>query len=82
MKNTIKYKHGPADIENALGIAEPIADFLPPPEKLVEKIEKEKVTISLNKRSVDFFKRAAKREGVPYQTMINSLLDKYVKRYI
>jgi predicted DNA binding CopG/RHH family protein len=46
----------------------------------VEKIEKEKITISLNKRSVDFFKSAAKEEGVRYQVMINNLLDNYVRR--
>ncbi|MDR2162468.1 MAG: BrnA antitoxin family protein [Clostridiales Family XIII bacterium] len=81
MKNDIIYKDAPPDIENALSMAEPITDFLPPPSQLIEKVEKEKVTISLNKRSVDFFKRAAKKEGVPYQAMINNLLDRYVRRY-
>jgi predicted DNA binding CopG/RHH family protein len=40
-----------------------------------------KVTIALSKRSVDFFKRHAARSKVPYQKMIRSLLDGYVKHH-
>ena len=34
-----------------------LADFLPPPERLVFKDEGVKVTITLSKPTVDFFKR-------------------------
>jgi predicted DNA binding CopG/RHH family protein len=81
MKNNTKYVDAPEDIGNALENAEQISDFLPPPHKLVEKIEKEKVTILLRKENVDFFRRVAKKEGVPYQVMIDNLLDNYVKHY-
>ena len=81
MKNKIKYTDAPPDVEQALTVNERIADFLPPPEKLVEKVEKEKITIALSKRNVDFFKKAAAKEGVGYQVMINNLLDSYVQRY-
>ena len=81
MKTKIKYTDAPPDVEKALAVNERVADFLPPPDKLVEKVEKEKVTIALSKRNVDFFKRAAAKEGVGYQVMINNLLDSYVQRY-
>ena len=81
MKRGIKYQDAPADVEQALDMSERIHDFLPSPDKLVEKIEKEKITISLSKRSVDFFRKAADKEGVGYQTMINNLLDAYARRF-
>ena len=81
MKRRIEYKDAPSDVEQSLKISERVIDFLPSPDQLVEKTEKEKITISLNKSSVDFFKKAAGRKGVGYQTMINNLLDTYVQRY-
>jgi len=39
-----------------------------------------KVTLSLSKRSLDFFKREAKKRRVPYQRMIRSLVDLYAER--
>jgi len=38
------------------------------------------VTLSLSRKSVDFFKREAKRQNVPYQRMIRALVDAYAKR--
>jgi predicted DNA binding CopG/RHH family protein len=58
-----------------------VEDFLPPPDKLVLKDEGVKVTISLSKRSVEFFKAHAARSKVPYQRMIRNLLDDYANRY-
>ena len=58
-----------------------ISGFLPSPEKLVRKEPKVKITITLNKGSVDFFKKYAKQNNVKYQTMINELLDRYVQIY-
>ena len=54
-----------------------IPDFLPSPEELVLKDETIKVTISLSKMSVDFFKREAKKYNTQYQKMIRRLLDDY-----
>jgi predicted DNA binding CopG/RHH family protein len=39
-----------------------------------------KVTLSLSRRSVDFFKRAAKSQDVPYQRMIRALVDAYAEK--
>jgi hypothetical protein len=75
MKRSAKYKDEP------LGRLEVVEDFLPPPDQLVLKEDGVKVTISLSKRSVDFFKAHASRSKVPYQKMIRSLLDNYVSQY-
>jgi predicted DNA binding CopG/RHH family protein len=64
-----------------LGRVEVVADFLPPPDQLVLKDDGVKVTLSLSKRSVEFFKLHAQRSKVPYQKMIRSLLDSYASRH-
>jgi len=75
------YTEAPKSVSKAISDGEIIADFLPPPEKLIRKEPKVKITITLNSGSVDFFKKHAKENNVKYQTMINELLDKYVQRY-
>ena len=75
MKAKIKYTDEP------LGNLRVVDDFLPPPEDLVFKEENVKVTITLSKSSVDFFKNEAKKHNTPYQKMIRRLLDLYAKRY-
>ena len=57
-----------------------VEEFLPAPDALVLREENVKVTISLSKRSVDFFKRAAKTRRVPYQRMIRALVDAYAEK--
>ncbi len=56
-----------------------IKDFLPPPDQLVMPNETVKVTLSLSKSSIDFFKRQAKKNNTKYQKMIRALVDKYVQ---
>jgi hypothetical protein len=58
-----------------------VDDFLPPPDQLAFRDETVKVTITLSKTSIDFFKREAKRRGTPYQVMIRRLLDHYAQIY-
>jgi hypothetical protein len=57
-----------------------VDDFLPPPDALVAREDNVKVTLSLSRRSVDFFKRAAKSRRVPYQRMIRALVDAYAEK--
>jgi len=57
-----------------------IKNFLPPPDKLVLRESNVKVTLSLNQRSVDFFKCEAAKQHVPYQRMISALVDAYAER--
>ena len=74
MKEKIKYTDEPMDNVKV------IADFLPSPEELVFKEETVKVTISLSKTSVEFFKEVARKNSTQYQKMIRRLLDEYVLR--
>lgn len=72
-KKTVKYTNEP------LGKVRIVSDFLPSPDELVPKEETVKVTLSLTKSSVDYFKRAAKKRHTQYQKMIRTLLDYYTE---
>lgn len=74
MKRKIKYTDEP------LGDLRAVKDFLPPPEKLALKEENLKVTLSLNKTSIDYFKREAQKHHTSYQRMIRRLLDWYARQ--
>lgn len=74
MKKRKKVKYTEETIEGVI-----IRDFLPPPDKLVFKEPQIKVTLTLSKRSLDFFKKHAKKEQVPYQAMIRSVVDLYAQ---
>ena len=73
-KRTVRYTEG------EIGKVRMVKDFLPPPEKLVLRQANVKVTLSLSQRSVDFFKREAAKQRVPYQRMIRALVDAYAER--
>lgn len=75
MKSKIKYTDEP------VGKLKVIKDFLPPPEQLVLKEENVKVTIALNKSSIEFFKREAQRYHTSYQKMIRRLIDLYASQH-
>ena len=64
------------------GRVQVIEDFLPAPADLVPREENVKVTLSLSRRSLDFFKREAKKRRVPYQRMIRALVDTYAERQV
>lgn len=64
-----------------MGKLKVIKDFLPPPEQLVLKEENVKVTIALNKSSIEFFKREAQRYHTSYQKMIRRLIDLYASKH-
>ena len=75
MKNKIKYTEEP------MGKLKVVQDFLPPPNQLVLKEENIKITISLKKNSVDFFKKEAKKQHTSYQKMIRTVIDGYSSHY-
>jgi len=81
MRKRIIYTEAPKNVSKVLVNEEAIADFLPPPEKLIRNDPKIKITIALNNESVNFFKKHARKNNVKYQTMINEVLDKYVQKY-
>lgn len=67
--------------QGTYGDLEHITDFLPHPKDLVLKkeAEKVKVTLNLNKRSVDIFKKKAGQLGGSYQRMMRNLIDYYAQ---
>ena len=71
MKKKIKYTDEP------IGKVKVISDFLPSPKELALRDETIKITLSLSKASVEFFKKEAKKYNTPYQKMIRRLLDEY-----
>lgn len=71
MSSKIKYTDEP------LGEIKIISDFLPSPAELAYREESVKVTISLSKKSIDFFKAEASKHHTQYQRMIRHLLDSY-----
>ena len=76
MKQKIKYT------DEAMGNVRVVDDFLPSPEQLALKEEKVKVTISLSKSSLQFFKTQADRYHTAYQRMIRNLLDAYAVQHM
>jgi hypothetical protein len=81
MSREINGKNGKI-VEGTMGRMREVTDFLPPPEELVFKEEPEtvKVTLSLHKETVEYFKEQADRLHAPYQRMIRNLLREYVRR--
>ena len=75
MKRRIRYTDEP------LGKIDVARDFLPPPEQLAFKQENVKVTMTLSRSSVEFFKKAAQKYHAPYQKMIRTLIDAYAARH-
>ena len=71
---TVKYTTG------EIGRILVIKDFLPAPADLVPRDDNVKITLSLSRRSLDFFKREAKKRHVPYQRMIRALVDTYASQ--
>ncbi len=72
MSEKIEYTDEP------LGEVKIVPDFLPSPDELAFREESVKVTISLSKKSVDFFKSQAAKHHTQYQRIIRRLLDAYV----
>ena len=67
--------------DESLGRIQIIEDFLPPPDQLILKDDGVKVTISLSRRSVEFFKAHARKSRTSYQRMIRRVLDDYAGHY-
>jgi len=75
MSGKIKYTNEP------IGEPRVIRDFLPSPAELAYRDEDVKITITLSRKSVEFFKSEAAKADTHYQRMIRRLLDAYVDAY-
>ena len=73
-------KSGVDYTKGEMGNVRIVTDFLPLPSQLVLRDDNVKVTLSLSRRSIAFFKREAKKQHVPYQKMIRALVDGYAAR--
>lgn len=71
---TTKYTNEPIE-------AKVIDDFLPSPDELIVREDNVKVTLTLSKKSIEFFKERAEKNHIGYQTMIRALLDQYTDHY-
>jgi hypothetical protein len=71
MSAKIRYTNEP------IGEPRVIRDFLPTPAELAFQDEGVKVTLTLSRKSVDFFKSEAAKADTQYQPMIRRLLDAY-----
>jgi hypothetical protein len=72
---------GKNDSDMPVGKLTRVDDFLPPPNKLVVPVDTVKITIALDKSSVEFFKGEAFKNKVKYQRMIRNLLETYAAKY-
>ena len=70
------------DKDMPIGKVTEIPDFLPPPEDLIMPEKRIKVTILLSEKSINAFKRLAKKHHTKYQKLIRNLIDKYAKEYL
>lgn len=73
-----KKRHDP---DMPIGKLRKVDDFLPPPHVLIIPTETIKITISLSRSSVDFYKDQSRQLGTKYQRMIREVVDKYAERY-
>lgn len=78
----INYTDATSDINQALDSAIIVDDFLPPPGELVKKNKKEKITIAIDKQSLDMYKKYAKKHNAKYQSMINEVVGAYANKYL
>ena len=69
------------DYNMPIGKMTRVEDFLPSPGELVPPASTVKVTISLNRSSVKFFKGAAHKHHTKYQKMIRAVLDRYASHF-
>lgn len=58
-----------------------IADFLPPPNKLLPSEESRKITLALDDETIEVFKHMASEYGTKYQRMMREVLKGYAKKY-
>ena len=76
------YTDAPQDVRESLENPIFVNDFLPLPEEFVRKTKKEKITIAVDKDSLDLYRRYAKKHNAKYQSMINGVLSSYAEKFL
>ena len=75
--SNVNYTNAPDDVRESLEDPIFVNDLLPSPEEFVRKTKKEKITIAIDKDSLDLYKKYAK-----YQTMINGVVSSYADKFL
>jgi hypothetical protein len=75
MKKKITYKDVP------LGKIKIVKSFLPKPEDLIFKEDVVEVKVPFDRRSIEFFKKQARKQHVEYEQIIRALVDNYAAHY-
>ena len=55
-------------------------DFFPSIDELIFKEESKKVTLDLERKSLEYLKKETKKRGGSYQRLIRNLVSSYVRR--
>lgn len=76
-----KTSHKISHYDEPFGKLTRIEDFLPAPEELFPKSEKQKITLEVDAEIVDFYKASARKQGTKYQRMMREVLKSYAKKY-
>src|ERR1035438_5050125 len=63
-------------------LARVFRNFLPPPEELFPVEDTLKITLRLDRQSVDFYKERARRHGTKYQRMMREILKRYALHHL
>ena len=85
MKKELEYTDAPEDVERSLENALIVPNFDLSPESVREFAEgraKKPISIYLSVETIEKFKKAAKKSGGRYQTMISDVLDTYTQQYL
>jgi uncharacterized protein (DUF4415 family) len=78
--NKVKYSEAPADVEAALDAAVRVkGEFLPSPEYFAKMLAKEKISLNIDRHTIDRFRAYAKKHDLKYQALINQVLGSYAK---
>ena len=79
----VKYTNAPDDIdaslEYLLAHPTPIMDNLPSPAEFAKMLAKEKISLNVDRQTVNNFRAAAKKHGLKYQVLMNQVLTSYAK---
>lgn len=77
----VKYGNAPEDVEMAMDAAVRVDDsFLPSPEFFAGLLAKEKISLNIDRQTVESFRAYAKKHNLKYQALMNQVLTSYATR--
>lgn len=77
----VKYSNAPADVEAAMDAAVRVdGKFLPSPEQFIKMLAKEKISLNVDRITVEAFRTYAKKHDLKYQALMNQVLRSYAEQ--